>query len=112
MNLQKLDKFSLANIIANVINFHIAKHNLFESSFIKVINIINEYKQNNKNEKYHQNLEEYMKLVLETLDDENFEKYTEFSYLISMPKFHLLPEKIKNKALQHCHEHFKKFGYD
>jgi hypothetical protein len=50
MNLQKLDKFSLANIIANVINFHIAKHNLFESSFIKVINIINEYKQNNKNE--------------------------------------------------------------
>ena len=48
-----------------------------------------------KNEKYHQNLEEYMKLVLETLDDENFEKYTEFSYLISMPKFHLLPEKIK-----------------
>ena len=23
-----------------------------------------------------------------------------------------LPEKIKNKALQHCHEHFKKFGYD
>ena len=30
-----------------------------------------------KNEKYHQNLEEYMKLVLETLDDENFEKYTE-----------------------------------
>ena len=65
-----------------------------------------------KNEKYHQNLEEYMKLVLETLDDENFEKYTEFSYLLSMPKFHLLPEKIKNKALQHCHEHFKKFGYD
>ena len=53
-----------------------------------------------------------MKLVLETLDDENFEKYTEFSYLISMPKFHLLPEKIKNKALQRCHEHFKKFGYD
>ena len=50
MNLQKLDKFSLANIIANVINFHIAKHNLFESSIIKVINIINEYKQNNKNE--------------------------------------------------------------
>ena len=50
MNLQKLDKFSLANIIANVINFHIAKHHLFESSFIKVINIINEYKQNNKNE--------------------------------------------------------------
>ena len=50
MNLQKLDKFSLANIIANVINFPIAKHNLFESSFIKVINIINEYKQNNKNE--------------------------------------------------------------
>jgi len=45
MNLQKLDKFSLANIIANVINFHIAKHNLFESSFIKVINIINEYCQ-------------------------------------------------------------------
>ena len=65
-----------------------------------------------KNEKYHQNLEGYMKLVLETLDDENFEKYIEFSYLISMPKFHLLPEKIKNKALQHCHEHFKKFGYD
>ena len=62
-----------------------------------------------KNEKYHQNLEEYMKLVLETLDDENFEKYTEFSYLISMPKFHLLPEKIKNKALQHCHEHI--FNY-
>ena len=29
----------------------------------------------------------------------SFEKYTEFSYLISMPKFHLLPEKIKNKAL-------------
>ena len=61
---------------------------------------------------FKENLEEYMKLVLETLDDENFEKYTEFSYLISMPKFHLLPEKIKNKALQHCHEHFKKFGYD
>ena len=29
-----------------------------------------------------------------------------------MPKFHLLPEKIKNKALKHCQEHFKKFGYD
>ena len=69
-----------------------------------------------KYEKYHQdfeeNLEEYMKLVLEKLDDENFEKYTEFSYLISKPEFHLLPEKIKKRALQHCHEHFKKFGYD
>ena len=53
-----------------------------------------------------------MKLVLETLDDENFEKYTEFSCLISRPEFHLLPEEIKKKALQHCHKHFKKFGYD
>ena len=48
MNLQKLDKFSLANIIANAIIFHIAKHNLLESSFMKVINIINEYEQNYK----------------------------------------------------------------
>ena len=61
------------------------------------------------NEEFEENLEEYIKLVLEALADE---KYAKFSYLISKPEFILLSEEIKKKVLQHCHEHFKKFGYD
>ena len=72
----------------------------------------NEIKQKKCNEEFEENLEEYIKLVLEALDDEKFEKYAEFSYLISKPEFILLSEEIKKKVLQHCHEHFKKFGYD
>ena len=34
--MQKLDKFIIANIIANAINFQIRKHNLCELNFIKI----------------------------------------------------------------------------
>ena len=68
------------------------------------------------NQKEHQdfekNLEKYTQLVLEALNDKDFKKYTEFSYLISKPEYHLLSKDIKKKVLQHCEEHFKKFGYD
>ena len=61
---------------------------------------------------FEENLEKYTQLVLETLNDENFKKYTEFSYLISMPEYHLLSKEIKKKVLEHQREHLKKFGYD
>ena len=44
MNLmQKLDKFLIANIIANAINFQIRKHNLCQLHFIKILNVITKY---------------------------------------------------------------------
>ena len=57
-------------------------------------------------------LNSYIKLILETLKDEKFKKYTEFCYLTSRPEFHLLPKEIKKKVLKHYESHFKKFGYD
>ena len=46
MELKCLDKYSLANIIANTVNFKIKKE-IFKNdiSFSKVLNIINEYKE-------------------------------------------------------------------
>ena len=56
-----------------------------------------EIKQKNYHQDFDENLESYTKLVLETLNDKNFKKYTEFSYLISMPEYHLLSKEIKKK---------------
>ena len=45
MELKCLDKYSLANIIANKVNFEIRKDSLKNTvSFLKVLNLINEYK--------------------------------------------------------------------
>ena len=47
MELKCLDKYSLANIIANKVNFEIRKDSLKNTvSFLKVLNLINEYKEN------------------------------------------------------------------
>ena len=47
MELKYLDKYSLANIIANKVNFEIRKDSLKNTvSFLKVLNLINEYKEN------------------------------------------------------------------
>ena len=47
MELKCLDKYSLANIIANKVNFEIKKESLKNTvSFLKVLNLINEYKEN------------------------------------------------------------------
>ena len=47
MELKYLDKYSLANIIANKVNFEIKKDSLKNTvSFLKVLNLINEYKEN------------------------------------------------------------------
>ena len=47
MELKCLDKYSLANIIANKVNFEIKKDSLKNMvSFLKVLNLINEYKEN------------------------------------------------------------------
>ena len=47
MELKCLDKYSLANIIANKVNFEIGKDSLKNTvSFLKVLNLINEYKEN------------------------------------------------------------------
>ena len=65
-----------------------------------------------KNPNCANNLTEYIELISKTLNDENFERYTEFSYLISRPEFHLLPEEIEENALKHYHEQFKRLGFD
>ena len=47
MELKCLDKYSLANIIANKVNFENRKDSLKNTvSFLKVLNLINEYKEN------------------------------------------------------------------
>jgi len=47
MELKCLDKYSLANIISNKVNFEIKKDSLKnEVSFLKVLDLINEYKEN------------------------------------------------------------------
>ena len=47
MELKCLDKYSLANIISNKVNFEIKKDSLKnEVSFLKVLELINEYKEN------------------------------------------------------------------
>ena len=47
MELKYLDKYSLSNIIANKVNFEIKKDSLKNKvSFLKVLNIITEYKEN------------------------------------------------------------------
>ena len=71
-----------------------------------------EQAKQDKNPNYANNLTEYIELIWETLNDENFERYAEFSYLISRPEFHLLPGEIKEKALKLCHEYFKQFWFD
>ena len=65
-----------------------------------------------EHQNFEENLEKYTQLVLELLNDKDFKKYTEFSYLISKPEYHLLSKEIKKKVLQHCKEHFENFGYD
>ena len=46
---------------------------------------------------FEENLEKYTQLVLELLNDKDFKKYTEFSYLISKPEYYLLSKEIKKK---------------
>ena len=47
MELKCLDKYSLANIITNKVNFEIRKDSLKNTvSFLKVLNLINEYQEN------------------------------------------------------------------
>ena len=46
---------------------------------------------------FEENLEKYTQLVLEALNDKDFKKYTEFSYLISRPEYHILSREIKKK---------------
>ena len=50
-----------------------------------------------KHQDFEENLEKYTQLVLELLNDKFFKKYTEFSYLISKPEYHLLSKEIKKK---------------
>ena len=72
----------------------------------------NDENEQEKYQDFEENFEKYTQLVLEALNDKDFKKYTEFSYLISRPEYHLLSKEIKKKVLQHCKEHFEKFGYD
>lgn len=58
------------------------------------------------------NLAFYTILFLESMNDENFKKYREFTILMSRPEFRMLPKNIQNMAISHCEKHFHKYGYD
>ena len=58
------------------------------------------------------NLVFYTILFLESMNDENFKKYREFTILMSRPEFRMIPKNIQNMAISHCEKHFHKYGYD
>ena len=58
------------------------------------------------------NLDFYMLILLQSMNDEKFEKYEEFTILIHRPEFKLLPQNIKDMAISHCEKYFNKYGYD
>ena len=59
-----------------------------------------------KHQDFVENFETYTQLVLETLNDKDFKKYTEFSYLISKPEYHLLTLNLLQMLLFYHHQIF------
>ncbi len=58
------------------------------------------------------NLECYTLLFLDSMNDENFKKYIQFTILMNYPQFNLLSKEIQKKAYEHCKKHLDKYGYD
>ena len=87
MNLmQKLDKFLIANIIANVINFQIRKHNLCELNFIQILNVITKYEKNNKDKNDFLRIITYVFVELK-LDIDELEKEEIIENIINNIKY-------------------------
>ena len=87
MNLmQKLDKFLIATIIANAINFQIRKHNLCELNFIQILNVITKYEKNNKDKNDFLRIITYVFVELK-LDIDELEKEEIIENIINNIKY-------------------------